>query len=227
MNMNKRPLIHCITNFVAMNFTANALLAVGAVPFMSSCVEEMDEIVSRSDAVLINIGCIDNKQAEAMREAVKAARKYGKPWILDPVGVQLTDYRFRICSELINLYSPTVIKGNASEMSALSSLTISLNDCVLVQTGAVDIITQGSRREEIKYGDNIMTQVTAMGCVAGGIIAAFVSKESDTFLAVVEAMTLVGKAGENAKMNCNGTGSFKTEFIDELYKRTTKAISCD
>lgn len=194
-----------------MEFTANALLAVGARPLMSACPEEIDEIVSKCDSLLVNIGCVDAQQLSAMMMAVDAAKRYGKPWVLDPVGNWLTQFRADACSQLININPPTVIKGNKQEMN------FTLQGPVLIQTGAVDVITQGERRVEIPFGNPIMAQLTATGCVCGAIVAAFLAWYDDPFQASVDAMTLICKAGENAAAKCKGgTGTFKTLFLDEL-----------
>lgn len=117
------PLVHNITNYVAMNPAANALLALGASPLMSFYPGEMEEISLISDALTVNIGCLDTQQMEAMRMAAASASKYGKPWILDPVGVGASRVRRDICKELIGL-RPAVIRGNASEIACLASVCI-------------------------------------------------------------------------------------------------------
>ena len=222
--MKRQPIIHCITNYVAMNFTANAILAVGARPLMSFCPDEMDEIVAGSDALLVNIGCLDHQQIEAMKLAVEAAARYGRPWVLDPVGAQFTKLRHDTCRQLIGINPPAIIKGNTSEIAALSG-TIQGLDSVVVTTGPTDIIAHQSRRAEVSLGDPIMTRVTAMGCAAGGILAAAAATASDPFEAAVNAMTLIGKAGQAAARHSKGTASFKNEFIDELYRQSTTIIS--
>ena len=214
------PLVHCITNYVAMEFTANAILAVGARPLMSFSSDEMEEIVSKCDSLLVNIGCIDIQQKEAAMKAVSAAGKYGKPWVLDPVGIQLTKLRFDTCKELIAQNPPAVIKSNSEEAVVISEIldnSSSAKDVVLITTGETDVISQGDRTARVAYGNPIMKKVTAMGCAAGGILAAYLAKCEDAFQASVDAMTLFGRAGEKAaEKSNNGTGTFKTLFLDEL-----------
>ncbi len=229
MNMESRPLVHCITNYVAMNFTANALLAVGATPLMSFCPEEMEEIVSKCDALLVNIGCLDRQQIDAMRLAVDAAGRYGKPWVLDPVGAGFTKLRTETCRELISISPPAIIRGNRRELVGEDNARRLARETggVVVISGEVDFLTDGMKDLTVRHGDRIMTQVTAMGCVATAVCASFAARMDNLLEAAFQAMTLVGKAGENAARVCMGTGSFKTEFIDELYRQSAQTLSCD
>ncbi|MBQ0077773.1 MAG: hydroxyethylthiazole kinase, partial [Bacteroidales bacterium] len=112
------PVIHNITNYVAMNFCANSLLALGALPIMSSEPAEMEELVSSSQALVINIGCIESLQFDAMLCAARKAAALGRPWVLDPVGAGLSRFRPRAALALAEL-GPAVIRGNASEILAL------------------------------------------------------------------------------------------------------------
>ena len=223
--MDKKTIVHCITNYVSMDFMANSLLAVGATPLMSFCKEEMADIVSKCDALLVNIGCLDMQQIDAMKCAVEAAAEYGKKWVLDPVGAQFTDLRMETCLQLINIFPPTVVKGNEREINALEHI-LQDYDGVVVRTGETDLITCGQRSREVHYGSELMTLVTAMGCSAGAVIAAFLDRYDDAFDASVAAMTLFGKAGESAAKNSAGTGSFKMNFIDELY-RLSSVVPCN
>ena len=116
----KSPLVHNITNYVAMNAAANALIAAGASPLMSFCKEEMDEIVRSADAVVINIGCLDMGQIEAMKAAASAALRYGRPLVLDPVGAGASALRLETSLQLIRDYHPSIISANASEVLSLA-----------------------------------------------------------------------------------------------------------
>ena len=191
----RAPLVHNVTNYVAMAPSANALLAVGASPLMSSAASEMDEISAVSDALVVNIGCIDLGQAEAMRIAAAAACRLGKPWVLDPVGVGLSRLRTDTALELMEEYRPSVIRGNASEvmtlagveagrrgvdsaedsLAALDSAVELARSCgsVVSVSGPVDCITDGRRIIKIFNGSPLMPKVTAMGCSASSLTAAF------------------------------------------------------
>jgi len=239
------PLVHNITNYVAMNIAANALLAIGASPLMSFCPDEMTDIVSLSNAVAINLGCLDSQLIKASKIAAAAACGIGRPWALDPVGAGASELRTKVSTDLALNYSPSVIRGNASEILALSSSlgiekdavgaprgvdsTASFEkacDCALrlsELTGAVisisgpeDFITDGCRVGTVPEGHPLMPRVTAMGCTATAITGAFLAVDKDPFLAALNAMKLMGICGSRAGENCSGTGTFAVRFIDEL-----------
>jgi hydroxyethylthiazole kinase len=233
----KSPLVLNITNYVAMNFSANALLAIGASPIMSFYPEEMDELVAECDALVINIGCLDSLQVEAMTIAASAALKYGKPWVLDPVGIGASHIRKKICGELVS-FKPSIIRGNPSEIMTLAGLDAtsrgvdscrSSNDALsgaqslALSAGAVvsvsgprDYITDGNRVVTVSNGSPLMSRVTAMGCTATAMTAAFAAV-TNPFDAAVDAMMLMGLCGEAASSKADGTGTMETIFIDELY----------
>jgi hydroxyethylthiazole kinase len=52
------PLVHNITNYVVMNTTANALLALGASPVMAHAEQEVEEMTGIARALVINIGTL-------------------------------------------------------------------------------------------------------------------------------------------------------------------------
>jgi len=224
----KSPLILNITNYVAMNFNANALLAVGASPVMSSYPAEIRELTSECDALVVNIGCLDGSQIEAMTIASECAFSSGKPWVLDPVGVGASGVRRDICKELITGFHPSVIRGNGSEIvelyhclgcsqsesgsghgvdSTVNSIDVIdearalalATGSVVSMSGATDIITDGKRIETVCNGHPLMPRVTAMGCTATAITGAFLSVEpSDPLMAALCAMALMGLCGEIA-----------------------------
>ena len=234
----KSPLVHCITNYVAMGINANALLAIGASPLMSFCPEEMEEIVRISSALVVNIGCLDRQEIEAMEIAAATAHCLGKPWVLDPVGAGASNIRTQTALSLIRDCHPTVIRGNASEIlclageqitsrgvdsSALSSdavegaKALALNSKAIVSvSGPVDYITDGTTVLTIANGHPLMARITAMGCTASVITGAFVAAGEDALWAARNAMALMGIAGERAAARCAGTGSMEMHFIDEL-----------
>ena len=165
----KSPLVHNITNYVAMNFSANALLAIGASPVMAHAVEEMDDMVAIASALVINIGTLDAEWVRGMLCAGRAAHSMGKPIVLDPVGAGATPYRTATAWEIIRECCPTIIRGNASEIMALVNADItskgvdssqSSDDAlesakqlalstgaVVVISGATDYITDGTSRQ--------------------------------------------------------------------------------
>lgn len=233
------PLVHNITNYVAMNFAANTLLAVGASPLMSFCPEEMDEIAKISSAVTINIGCLDRQEIEAMKLSAAACGKYGKAWVLDPVGAGASAIRTNTCKELIDFH-PTIIRGNASEIACLAGVcaaesrgvdsSMSSDDvleaakalakssgAVVSMSGATDYITDGERVETLCNGDPIMSRVTVMGCSETCVTGAFAAVCKDPFEAALHAAALWGVAGEIAAAQSAGaTGTFAVKFMDQL-----------
>lgn len=232
------PLVHNITNYVAMNIAANGLLAIGASPLMSFCKEEMEEIVGIARALVINIGCLDLNEIEGMKAAAEAACKTGAPWVLDPVGAGASKIRTETSLSLIEKFHPTIIRGNASEIMCLAGASIqshgvdsanSSSDAheaarslakesgaVVSVSGAVDYITDGSREATVSNGDPLMSKVTAMGCTASAITGAFAAVDKDAFCAALNAMVIMGIAGEKAAKKSHGTGSLAMNFIDEL-----------
>jgi len=114
----RRPLVHNITNYVAMSVSANVLLALGASPAMVHALEEVEDFVAISDALAVNIGTLSPPWVEAMQKAVARANMLGKPWVLDPVGSGATPYRTRAAVELAALkprsFAPTPVKSSAS-----------------------------------------------------------------------------------------------------------------
>ena len=217
---NMSPLVHNITNYVAMNNSANAILATGASPIMSHAHSEIDEMVNICQSVVINIGTLDEYWTESMLIAAKKANQLQKPWILDPVGAGATSYRNNILEQLL-LQKPTVIRGNASEILALAKhnreitkgvdSTAHSNQAVTAAkylnkaTGAIvcisgetDIIVTGQQHFYINNGSTLMTKVTGLGCSATAVIGAFIAGIENKKEAVIAATALFSIAGEIA-----------------------------
>ena len=234
------PLIHNITNYVVMNSTANALLALGASPVMAHAIEEVEAMVALSRALVINIGTLSAPWVAAMVKAARAAAARGIPIVLDPVGCGATPYRTAMAHQLIEAARPTVIRGNASEIRALvqsgsgpkgvdSRLTPDevLNDaqtlastlgCVVSVSGPIDWVVSGNRLGQVANGHPLMTRVTGMGCTASALTGAFLAVNPSPFEAALGAMALMGVAGELAAEQAEGPGSFAMHFLDTLYR---------
>lgn len=206
------PVIHCITNYVAADLTANALLAIGARPLMSAALPEMKDIAQLADALLINIGTLDDSLIQAALVAGQTMQELGKPIVFDPVGIQVSSYRMQAARRIIETCHPCIIKGNAHEMAVLPQVDY---PCVLVTTGQVDHITDKSREQWLTGGSVMQTQVTAMGCTAGALMAAYAVTEKDYFTAAIKAMSLMNKAGLEAVTDL-GLGTYRQRFIDSL-----------
>ncbi len=235
----KAPLIHNITNFVVMNNTANAQLAIGASPVMAHSINEVEDMLSIASALVINMGTLDDKWVESMIVAVKKATILKIPIIFDPVGSGATPYRVKVAREILSNCTPAVIRGNASEIMSLldeslktkgvdSSLAVEAaleasktiakkHNCVVVVSGKDDIICDCNQTIYTKNGNVLMTKVTGLGCTATSVVAAFVAVENNTLMAAANAMSIMGIAGEIAANNCEGPASLQVKFIDKLH----------
>ncbi|WP_254561311.1 hydroxyethylthiazole kinase [Dyadobacter diqingensis] len=242
----RSPLVHNITNFVVMNYTANALLAVGASPVMAHAVEEVEDMVAIAGALVVNIGTLSPLWVEGMKKAMLAAAKLGKPIVLDPVGAGATPYRNQVLSELLATAAPTLIRGNGSEILALAGVNIKtkgvdstassidsiqaarlLSDkygCVVSVSGATDVIVSGEKVAYVENGVPLMTRVTGMGCSASAIAGAFSAVQPDAFEAAVSAAALMGVCGEKAFEKAKLPGSFQIAFLDALAEVTPEVL---
>lgn len=141
----KNALTHCITNSVTINDCANAVLAIGGSPFMAEDAEELEEVVTIADALVINIGKLSKNQIESMKISAKTANETNTPIILDPVGVGVTELRNKTTLDLIENYNITAIRGNISEIKAIAKLIGCLdenNTAKGVDVNINDIITE-------------------------------------------------------------------------------------
>lgn len=219
--MKKEPLVMCLTNTVAANFTANCLLAIGAKPAMIEEPAEAAELASVVDALLINLGTVQARQTEAMRAAIKVANKRGIPWVLDPVGIQFLSYRKELALEFI-ASKPTLIRGNHAEIETLMGSVPKFNRRggapVTLSTGVVDRIIDDSGTVEISGGVELLQMVTATGCAQGGLCAALLGRGQSPKEAAIYASKLMKAAGERAGTKAKTPGSFQVAFIDALWE---------
>ena len=237
---HQSPVVHNITNYVVMNNTANALLAIGASPVMAHAEEEVEEMVNIASALVINIGTLSERWINSMFKAGRQSRKKGIPVILDPVGAGATAYRTRTARDLINSEPPAIIRGNASEIMALyddksrtkgvesaasSEMAIDvarklseIHKCVICISGATDYIVDKEKIIKIKNGHPMMSRVTGLGCTASALCGAFAAVEKQPFVAAAETMAVMGIAGEMAAEIAAGPGSLQTHFLDYLYR---------
>ena len=242
----KSPLVHNITNFVAMNNTANGLLAIGASPVMAHAVEEMEDMISISSALVINMGTLSKHWVDGMIIAGKAAKTKGIPVIFDPVGVGATPYRSETAAIIIKECKPEIIRGNASEIISLvntNSVTKGVDSTekaesaidfaknLAAQTGSVvsisgqeDYITDGKIVNIVRNGSLLMPKVTGLGCTASAITGAFAAVNKNMLEAATHAMAVMGVAGEIAAQKCDGPGSLQLHFLDTLYNLTEEMI---
>lgn len=244
----QNPLIHNITNDVTMDFIANGLLAIGASPVMSHATEELEEMIGLASAIVINIGTLDHKGVETYSKAASIANRLGKPIVLDPVGAGATSYRTQVASQLLSTHKISIVRGNASEILALSGDLAStkgvdstmgtqqaLNagidlahqrDLCVVISGKEDAVITKDCQYIFDYGHAIMSRVVGMGCVLTSVLAAFHAIDNDALTAAASGVILYGMAGEMAaeKSKVEGPGSFKTAFLDALYSLNEEEI---
>lgn len=119
----RSPLVQCITNFVSMDLMANTLLAAGASPAMIHSSDEIPDFTPQAHALCVNVGTLSGEWLPAMKLAAEWSSKSGKPWVLDPVAAGASRFRMNACLELLKL-KPTVIRGNGSEIIALSKASV-------------------------------------------------------------------------------------------------------
>ncbi|MYZ47902.1 hydroxyethylthiazole kinase [Propylenella binzhouense] len=235
----KAPLVLNITNYVVMNSTANALLAVGASPIMAHSTEEVEDLVAVTGALVVNIGTLSPPWVAAMRLAARKAAAVGTPWVLDPVGVGATAYRNGAAAGLA-AFHPAAVRGNASEILALAGASgaatkgvdstvrteasieaaAKLTDAtgsVVAVTGRTDYVIFGDLRRAIHNGHPMMARVTGLGCTATALIGAFLAAVRDPFEACFHALVVIGIAGEVAAERAAGPGSLQMHLLDALY----------
>ena len=234
---SKAPLVHCLTNIVVAGFTANALLAAGASPAMADAVEDADVLARGAGGVLVNLGTVTHASAEGMRAAVAAVGESGGRWVLDPVAAGALPWRAALAAELLDLSAPAVIRGNASEVLALTgrlggkgvetdagpdeagdaARTLARTYAATVAvSGPVDLLTDGERTVRVANGHPLLTRVTGVGCVLGALAAGFLGVVDDPLVATAAATVLLTVAGERAAARSARPGSFAVALIDEL-----------
>jgi hydroxyethylthiazole kinase len=235
----KRPLIHQITNYVVMNETANATLALGALPVMAHAREEVEEMVGLASALVLNIGTLSPHWIEAMVLAGRAANERGVPIVLDPVGAGATRYRTDTAKRLLDELEIAVVRGNAGEVATLVGVEAevrgveSIGDAgdpaelalaaaatlgvVAAVTGPVDHVSGGEQVIGVANGHELLGTVSGTGCMATAITGCFLAVKPDAPLeAAVEALVAFGVAGEDAASDARGPGTFHAGLYDAL-----------
>ena len=221
----RRPRVHCLTNAVAQAYTANMLLAAGAIPSMTISRDEIAGFVARADALLINLGTFDAERRAATLKAIAAARKAKRPWVLDPVFIDRAPARAAYARTLV-AKAPRAIRLNAAEFGALAGTQPTEtalagyaleHRTVLGLTGATDLVTDGGRHARIENGHPLMGRVTAMGCAASALVAASLAVEPDAWLATAAGLIALGVAGEVAAGRARGPGTLAVEIVDALH----------
>jgi len=234
----RRPLVHNITNYVVMNFTANVLLALGASPVMAHAVEEVEEMVGLSSSLVVNIGTLSTPWIESMLEAARFASKRGIPLVLDPVGAGATQLRTTTARTLLTEARVTIVRGNPSEILALAGEKAETKgvdsradsrgarraaaflakeyETVVAVTGATDFVTDGQRTVEVRNGHPLLQKVTGTGCAVSAVTGAFAAVEEDPLAAAAGALAVFGVAGELAAVSNPRPGTYQVLLLDAL-----------
>jgi hydroxyethylthiazole kinase len=220
----RRPRVHCITNAVAQAFTANMLLAAGAVPSMTIAQKEVRAFAATADALLVNLGTFDPERQKAAVAAIGVANKAGIPWVLDPVFIDRSPPRAAFARALVQK-KPRALRLNAAELATLAggktddralARTARSWGAFIGLTGAHDRVCDGKRLVTLANGHPLMGQVTAMGCAASALVGVTLAVEADAWAATAAALTLVGVAGDVAAERARGPGSFAVEILDAV-----------
>lgn len=243
----KKPLIHNITNYVVMNYTANALLAVGASPIMAHSCDEVEDMVAICHSLVLNIGTLESSWVDAMLLAAHQANALGIPVILDPVGAGATPYRTHVAKKILKNCKISVLRGNASEILSLGAelatsrgvdatntvdeakdvaqqIAINFQTTVAI-TGAVDFITNGKNSIELRGGTAMMPNVTGTGCTASALIGAFAACTPNPLIAATAALSIWNCVGEMAAKHVHGPGSLAVALLDTLYAITPETLA--
>ncbi len=234
-----KPLVHQITNYVVMNETANATLALGALPVMAHAREEVEEMAAIAGALVLNIGTLSPDWVEAMLLAGRAANEHGVPVVLDPVGAGATTYRTETAQRILGQVRVAVLRGNAGEVATLVGVAAEVRGVesigaggdpadlaleaarrlglVASVTGPVDHVSDGERVIRIENGDPLMATITGTGCMSSALTGCFLAVNRERPLeAAAEALVAFGVAGEDAARGAAGPGSFHVALYDGL-----------
>jgi hydroxyethylthiazole kinase len=217
----RAPRVHCITNSVAQNFTANMLLAVGAVPSMTTAPEEVVAFVRGADALLVNLGTFDAERRTAVDTVLSAAEH--RPWVLDPVFVDRSADRAAFARSLL-AQRPAVVRLNRNELTALATGSGVDVPAVAAQwsttvalSGPTDVVTDGVSSLSLANGHAWMARVTAMGCAGSALVAACLAVETDPVRASASALLMLGIAGARAAEQSRGPGTFAVAILDAIH----------
>ncbi|XP_072974459.1 hydroxyethylthiazole kinase [Typha angustifolia] len=241
MVRHRAPLVQCITNLVSMDLAANVLLAAGASPAMVHAIQEIDDFTPNVDSLCVNVGTLAESWIPSMRAAAATAERARRPWVLDPVAVSASEWRMGTCLGLVEL-RPTVIRGNASEILALSSACrirdakgadsshestdaveaakslAQSSGAIVAVSGAVDFVTDGQKVVGASNGVPMMQRITATGCAVTALIAAFVAVDPSNALEATScALSIFGLAGELGMEMAKGPASLRMHMIDALH----------
>ena len=243
----QKPLVHQITNYVVMNETANATLALGALPVMAHAGEEVEQMAGLASSLVLNIGTLSSQWVESMLLAGRAAVARGIPVVLDPVGAGATEYRTQTSRRILEDVGVTVLRGNAGEVATLigadaevrgvESMTTGVEPAEIAReaarrlgvvasvTGPVDHVSDGDRVLAVSNGHELLATVTGTGCMSSALTGCFLAATPDAPLeAAAEALAAFGVAAEDAADGAGGPGTFHARLYDALYALDPDAL---
>lgn len=234
----KNPLIHSITNPISINQCANAIIGIGGKPIMAEHPKEVKDITVTSSALMLNLGNITDVRMESMEISAKIANEHNIPYMLDAVGVACSELRREYAYNLIEKYSPAMIKGNYSEINALyysdytsegvdtdlslsaeniSKVAVELSkkyNAVILASGKIDIITDGNKVVYVKNGTSQLSCITGTGCMLGALCTGYLAVERG-IEAAVTACVVMGISGEKSVTD-KGNGTFMVNLLDNV-----------
>ena len=240
-----KPLIHQITNVVVANDSANLTLAFGALPVMAYAPQEVAEMATISQALVLNIGTLSEEEIAAMLLAGKAAGEKGIPIILDPVGAGATTFRTQSALRLLRELPITVLRGNRGEIGALvgsgevrgveatgsedprqvATATHDAFGVTVAVTGPTDVIVGPERTYLVSNGSPLLAGITGSGCMATATIGIFATVGSDPALQTALGLGTYGLAAERAAVGEPGPGTFRARLLDEVAALHTEGTS--
>ncbi|WDF81896.1 hydroxyethylthiazole kinase [Lacticaseibacillus pabuli] len=243
------PLVVNYANFVTPGFVANGLNALGASPIMTSAADEATDLMAVADALVINLGTINESDKELVLTLADAAAANNRPIVLDPVAVGATAYRMRWARQLLADYAISVIRGNASEIAALSGAAANAKgidagetaedpaiiaahcatqyDCTVVLSGATDIVATPGRVVKVTGGSELLPAVVGSGDLLSSFIAAFSAVAPDLQTAAIAACSVMDAAAEFAAedLNQRQPGTFAAVLMDALTALTPERVA--
>lgn len=242
----KQPLIHHITNWVTISECASITRSLGSLPVMAHSVEEVEEMVKISGALVLNIGTLTPELINSMIVAGKRANENNVPVILDAVGAGATTLRTLSTRKLLDSVKISIIKGNAGEIATIAGAeaevkgveSISVEGDIvslakelannlkttIVVTAPEDIVTNGITTYIIKNGHKKMGEVVGTGCMSASVMASFAAVDNDMARAAAGALAAYGIAGEDAAGISKGPGTMKTNLFDAIYNMTVQDV---
>lgn len=234
-------LIHCITNEISCEMLANGILALGCKPVMADDPREVLDFTKQSAAVLLNLGHLSAAKEESIRKVTSFASQSEIPFVLDVVGVSASPIRKSLAMDLVK-YSPTIIKGNMSEIRSLVGLKhhgVGVDASVQDQetedllqvlkdwfqtytgmsflvTGPQDLIVSKNQVAVLGNGCAELDWITGTGDLVGALTAVFLSQGKTAFEASCLAVSYLNISAERILVQGMGLEDFRYQVLNQL-----------